>query len=70
MMLCPNCNHEIPESLLKKWWASLGGKVSKRKITPEQQAQMQEARKRKKASRPNDQHKRLLENEEITDENR
>jgi len=52
-MNCPHCKKEIPESLLNKWWASLGGKVSKRRITPEQQAQMQEARKRKKASRPN-----------------
>jgi len=52
-MRCPNCNHEIPESLLNKWWASLGGKISKRRITPAQQAQMQEARKRNKASRPN-----------------
>ena len=40
-MECPRCKHEIPESLLKTWWASLGGKASKRTISPEQQKKMQ-----------------------------
>ena len=51
-MICPHCNEEIDDSLIAKHLASKGGKSggkkSKRKITPEQQAKMQEARKRGK----------------------
>lgn len=45
-MNCPKCNATIPESLLKKWWGSIGGKSSKRKISLEAQAKMQAARKK------------------------
>ena len=44
-MNCPWCSEPIPETLLKKWWASLGGRSSKREITSEQQAKMQAGRK-------------------------
>lgn len=46
-MKCPNCGCNIPDTLAK--FSSKGGKVSKRKITPEQQAKMQAARKKGKA---------------------
>lgn len=41
-MKCPHCNKPIKNPI-----ASAGGKASKRKITPEQQAKMQAARKKK-----------------------
>jgi hypothetical protein len=53
IMNCPHCKKEIPESLLKKWWASLGGKKSKRKIGPEAQAKMQSGRVRVNAANRN-----------------
>ena len=41
-MICPHCHkHFVDEGRAK------GGKASKRRITPEQQAAMQRARKRK-----------------------
>ncbi|SFV89044.1 hypothetical protein MNB_SUP05-SYMBIONT-5-267 [hydrothermal vent metagenome] len=40
-MKCPHCNETIDDKILKKHFASMGGKKSKRKITPEQQAKMQ-----------------------------
>jgi copper chaperone CopZ len=40
-MKCPHCNKEIKNPI-----ASAGGKKSKRKITPAQQAKMQAARKK------------------------
>lgn len=41
-MKCPKCGHEWKDEGRSK-----GGKSSKRSITPEQQAKMQAARKRK-----------------------
>jgi hypothetical protein len=41
-MNCPHCQKEIPPAELNRHFASHGGKASKRKITPEQQAVMQE----------------------------
>ena len=43
-MICPHCKKDIPDSTVAKHLASKGGKASKRKITPEQQAAMQAAR--------------------------
>lgn len=45
-MKCPHCTQEIDDALLAKYLAAKGGKVGKREITPEQQAKMQEARKK------------------------
>jgi len=42
-MKCPKCGHCFTDKGRAK-----GGQKSKRKITPEQQAKMQEARKNKK----------------------
>jgi hypothetical protein len=42
-MKCPNCGCNISDTLAK--FSSKGGKASKRKITPEQQAKLQAARK-------------------------
>ena len=41
-MKCPKCNHEFKNPVTAK-----GGRTSKRKITPEQQYKMQQARKKK-----------------------
>ncbi len=49
-MKCPHCNKQIPNEQIAKALASKGGAKSKRKITPEQQAKMQKARKLKKGS--------------------
>lgn len=38
---------QLPEYELKKIYASIGGKLGKRKISAEQQAKMQAARKRR-----------------------
>ena len=43
-MICPHCNIDIDNKTIAKHLASSGGKKSKRKITPEQQATMQAAR--------------------------
>jgi hypothetical protein len=48
MMRCPKCGHEWRDEGRAK-----GGRASRRTITPEQQARMQAARKRRKASRHN-----------------
>lgn len=48
-MKCPNCGCIIEDKLAK--FSSKGGKASKRKITPEQQAKMQAARKLAKAKK-------------------
>ena len=42
-MICPKCKHEFKDPLRVK-----GGKKSKRTISVEQQAEMQEARKAKR----------------------
>ena len=47
-MRCPHCNKEIPNEQIAKALASKGGSKSRRKISPEQQAKMQAARRRKK----------------------
>jgi hypothetical protein len=46
-MKCPHCKKAIPEKEVAKHFASKGGRKSKRTITPEQQAKMQEARAHK-----------------------
>jgi len=43
-MRCPNCGHEFKDE-----GRARGGRASRRTITPEQQARMQAARKRRKA---------------------
>lgn len=43
-MRCPHCGHEFKDEGRAK-----GGRASRRTITPEQQARMQAARKRRKA---------------------
>jgi hypothetical protein len=48
-MNCPHCNHHITDETIAAHMGKKGGARSKRKITPEQQAKMQEARKRKSA---------------------
>jgi len=46
-MICPHCHKNIPDATVAKHLAAKGGKAGKRKITPEQQAAMQAARKTK-----------------------
>jgi len=46
-MKCPHCNGEISDTEAARYIASKGGSKSKRRITPEQQAKMQAARRRK-----------------------
>lgn len=52
-MNCPHCKQEIDDALIAKYLAAKGGKSggkkSRRIITPEQQAKMQEARKKGEA---------------------
>lgn len=48
-MICPHCKKEIPNAAIAKHFASIGGMASKRQITPEQQAMMQAAKKRKQS---------------------
>ena len=43
-MICPHCKKDIPDKTVAKHLASKGGAKSKRTITPEQQAKMQERR--------------------------
>ena len=45
-MNCPKCGHKMPMTTAEA--GRLGGKKSKRTITPEQQEKMQKARKAKK----------------------
>jgi len=47
-MRCPKCKHEWTDEGRAK-----GGRASRRTITPEQQARMQAARKRRKADEHN-----------------
>lgn len=47
-MICPHCKKNIPDEAIAKHLAAKGGKASKRKITPEQQAKLQQARKDKR----------------------
>ncbi len=44
-MNCPHCDKDIPDHLTAAHFASIGGRKSKRKITPEQQRVMQAKRK-------------------------
>lgn len=37
---CPHCFKEIERSLISKFFASIGGSKSKRKLTPEQAREM------------------------------
>jgi hypothetical protein len=46
-MKCPKCGHKFKDPA-----RVTGGKVSKRTITPEQQLALQEARKAKRLSKP------------------
>jgi hypothetical protein len=45
-MICPHCRKDIPDATVAKHLASKGGKASKRTITPDQQKQMQQSRKK------------------------
>ena len=47
-MICPHCRKDIPDATVAKHLAAKGGKASKRKITPGQQAAMQAAKKAKR----------------------
>jgi len=59
-MTCPHCQKDIPDTEVAKHFASIGGKVSKRTITPEQQARLQQsgkqARERRKMISPKQKH--------------
>ena len=48
LMRCPHCGKEIAEAEVSRHFAARGGRVSRRTITPEQQAKMQAGRKRKR----------------------
>lgn len=50
-MICPHCKKDIPEKEIAKHFASNGGKKSKRAITPEQQAKMQDSKRAKLVER-------------------
>ncbi len=43
-MKCPHCGKEIDNVQIARYLAAKGGKLSKRTITPEQQAKMQKGR--------------------------
>ncbi len=43
-MKCSHCKTEINDKEIARYLASKGGKLSKRTITPEQQAKMQKGR--------------------------
>lgn len=45
---CPHCGKEISEKLISKHFASKGGKMSKRVLTPEQARNMVKTREDKK----------------------
>ena len=45
-MICPHCKKDIDDSAVAKHLAAKGGRKSRRTITPEQQAKMQEWRKK------------------------
>jgi hypothetical protein len=51
-MICPHCQQDIPDSAVAKHLAAKGGRKSRRKITPEQQAKMQAVRKAKNSHQP------------------
>jgi hypothetical protein len=51
-MICPHCQQDIPDSAVAKHLAAKGGRKSRRKITPEQQAKLQAARKARKEKQP------------------
>ena len=48
-MKCPNCLKNISDILVAKYLASKGGAKSKRSISEEAQAKMQEGRARKRS---------------------
>lgn len=48
---CPYCGNKIPHKRLAGYFGQMGGQVSKRGITPEQQAKMQAARCQKEHQR-------------------
>jgi general stress protein YciG len=45
-MICPHCQKDIPDAELAKHLGKKGGTKSKRVITPEQRAMMQEAQRK------------------------
>jgi transcription initiation factor IIE alpha subunit len=48
---CPHCGEEIEKSLINRFFASIGGSKSKRKLTKEQSQMMAEARRLKKLNK-------------------
>jgi len=50
-MTCPHCHKEIPADAYARSFASKGGSKSKRTISPEAQAKLQEAGKRARERR-------------------
>ena len=48
-MKCPHCGKAISEKLVARHFASKGGKLSKRTLTPEQAKAMVKAREKKRA---------------------
>jgi len=50
-MKCPHCRKNISEKVISRHFASKGGKLSKRTLTPEQARGMVEAREKKKRAK-------------------
>lgn len=50
-MKCPHCGKDISEKLIARHFASKGGKVSRRTLTPEQARDMVKVREDKKAKK-------------------
>jgi len=50
-MICPHCHKPISDKKVAKHFASIGGKKSKRTISPEDRKKMQEGKKKKTEER-------------------
>ena len=49
-MTCPHCHRSIPDSTLARHLAAKGGRKSRRTITPDQRAAMEEGKRAKKGA--------------------
>lgn len=52
-MKCPHCAEDIDEKLISKYFASKGGKISKRVLTSEQAKAMVKSRENRKQTKKN-----------------